>query len=222
MKKRYLVLSICIIFIAAAIYADNTVTFSFASDDFHSGPTFEGGKNVLWGKAEVGFVIDGNQDFPGGRTELLSVFTIEAEMYDYRVFFIGSQYLHVWKIAAHIVFHYKDAKYGDPVILEIEFKEGVVTSWSPNRHTIGETMTIQNSESADQGIFFTPYNQLKFLAGYNLTVSEDLAFTLTNVTPVNDSEYKLIPVSEGYLKEEFKAEGSFSASVIPVKITPNE
>lgn len=218
MKKLCFVLSILLLLQSAYICADNTVTFSFASDDFHGGPTFGGEKLTLYGKAEVGFVIDNNQDHYGGRTELLSIFKIEAELYDYRVFFIGSQYLHVWKIAAKITFHHRDAKSGDPLILDIAFKEGVMTSWSPSRDMIGETMTIENSEPADPNIMFTSYNQLKYLAGYNLKESEDLAFTLTNIQPIRPIGSRLIPVSPyGEIEERFKAEGSFSASVIPVK-----
>ncbi|WP_027627818.1 hypothetical protein [Ruminiclostridium cellobioparum] len=196
-----------------------TTFFSFASDTFHSGPTFTGfgGTGTFSSKAEVDLMVDLNDDNYGGTVSFLSNLNLKAEAYDYQVYYIGSQYLHVWKVYAEMTFTHVNPGVINADILGIGFKEGVLTSWSPNSYTLGETMTLQDSQSADQSIYM---NSLPLLKGIGvpqeyLDNSRDLAFTFTNVRSAtsNGNPNNLVNISkEGIFKDDWKAEGSFSAS----------
>ncbi len=195
-----------------------TTLFSFASDTYHNGPTFTGfgGSNTFSSKAEVDLMVDLNNDNYGGTVTFLSNLNLKAEAYDYQVYHIGPQYLHVWKVYSEMLFtHVNPGVNAD--ILGIGFKEGVLTSWSPNPYTLGETMTLQDSQSADQSIYM---NSLPLLKGIGapqeyLSNSKDLSFTFTNVRSIadNGNPNNLVNLSkEGIFKDDWKAEGSFSAS----------
>lgn len=81
---------------------------------------------------------------------------------------------------------------------------------------LGETMTLQDSESADQSIIMTAYPMLIGIGVKPefLNLSEDFAFTFTHVRSTNDySPLDLIKVDkEGNILDTWVAEGSFSAS----------
>jgi hypothetical protein len=99
-------------------------------------------------------------------------------------------------------------------ILNIVFEEGVLTSWSPNSTSIGETMTLQNSVSANSSIYFTAYPLLNGIgvSQANLDSSQDIAFTFTNVRPDEDPD-ALVKIDEsGHFLAKWSSEGSFSAS----------
>ncbi len=204
-------------------YKVATASFSFASDSFDNGPTFKGagGTSTFYSGAEVDLVVDLNEDRYGGIVTFLSNLNLKAEAYDHQVFYIGSQYLHVWKVYSEMKFSHVNPRLNTP-ILDIGFKEAVLTSWSPNEYTLGETMTLQTSQSADPSIYMQSY---AFLNGigipqYSLNASKDVAFTFTNVRSVNDNgnEEKLVNLDErGNFKDDWIAEGSFSASAATEK-----
>ncbi len=195
-----------------------TTLFSFASDTFHNGPTFTGfgGTNTFSSKAEVDLMVDLNNDNYGGTVTFLSILNLKAEVYNYQVFSIGPQYLHVWKVYSEMTFTHVNPSV-NAGILGIGFKEGVLTSWSPSPYTLGETMTLQDSQSADPSIYM---NSLPLLKGIGapqeyLSNSKDLAFTFTNVRSIadNGNVNNLVNITkEGMFKDDWKAEGSFSAS----------
>lgn len=204
-----------------------TTLFSFASDTFHNGPTFTGagGTNTFSSKAEVDLMVDLNNDNYGGTVIFLSNLNLKAEVYDYRVYSVGPQYLHVWKVYSEMTFTHVNPPLAstNSGILGIGFKEGVLTSWSPNPYTLGETMTLQDSQSADQSIYM---NSLPLLKGIGapqefLADSKDVAFTFTNVRSISDNgnPNNLVNITkEGIFKDNWKAEGSFSASAArPIK-----
>lgn len=199
-------------------YKAATTTFSFASDSYDNGPTFKGagGTGTFFSGAEVDLVVDLNDDRYGGIVTFLSNLNLKAEAYDHQVFYIGSQYLHVWKVYSEMNFSHVNPRLNTP-ILDIGFKEAVLTSWSPNEYTLGETMTLQDSQSADQSIYM---NAAPILNGigvpqYFLNTSKDVAFTFTNVRSVNENgnEDNLVNLDDkGYFKDDWISEGSFSAS----------
>jgi hypothetical protein len=201
---------------ASPVIAQVTTTFSFASDTFHQGPTFKGEKNIITSDYEFDLMVDLNGDTYGGLVTYLSRMKLYAQMHDYRVYPVGPQYLHVWKVNGEILFSHINALAGDPPILGIVFKEAVLTSWSPSPYTIGETMTLQDSESVDQSVIMTAYPMLSGIGVKPefLTISEDFAFTFTHVRLAgNYSPLDLVKVDkEGNLLGTWSAEGSFSAS----------
>jgi hypothetical protein len=204
-------------------YEPNTTLFSFASDTFHNGPTFKGagGTNSFYSGAEVDLVVDLNNDSYGGLVTILSNLSLKAETYDYQVFNFGSQYLHAWKVYSEMTFSHANFSSNSP-ILGIGFKEGVLTSWSSSPNTLGETMTLQNSQSADPSIYMQAYPLLNGIGipSYYLNTSKDVAFTFTNIrSNYNGNADNLVNIdSEGKFKDDWKCEGSFSASAINYKI----
>ncbi|NLW46397.1 MAG: hypothetical protein GXY86_03525 [Firmicutes bacterium] len=197
-----------------------TTYFSFASDTFYNGPTFSGAKNYIKSGAEIDLMVDLNNDGIGGTVTFLSRLDLKAEVHSYNVFYIGSQYLHMWKVYAKITFvHRDDPTY--PPLLTIAFKEALLTSWSPKPDVLGETMTLQNNQSADPSIHMFPHPLLNGIGvkDYSLAVSRDVAFTFTNV---RTDKNELVRVSKsGYFANEWQSEGSFSASAgskyLPIK-----
>ncbi len=189
-----------------------TTNFSFASDTYYNGPTFSGGKNYIKSGAEIDLMVDLNNNGIGGTVTFLSRLDLKAETHSYQVFFIGSQYLHMWKVYAEMTFvHLNDPIF--PPLLTIAFKEGLLTSWSPSPYTLGETMTLQNSQSADPSIYMFPHPLLNGIgvSKYHLGASRDIAFTFTNVRTLDTGG--LVKLSKsGYFENEWIAEGSFSAS----------
>ncbi|RCX13214.1 hypothetical protein DFR58_11832 [Anaerobacterium chartisolvens] len=194
-----------------------TTLFSFASDSFNNGPTFKGmsGTSTFVSNAEVELMVDLNNDSYGGTVKFLSQLNLKAEAYDHQVFQIGPQYLHVWKVYCEMTFTHVNPSLNTP-LLSIGFKEGVLTSWSPNFYSVGETMTLQNSQSADPSIYMTPV-ELKAigLTPSNVNTSKDVAFTFTNVRTLADNGNPggLVNIdNRGCFKDDWKSEGSFSAS----------
>lgn len=209
-------------------YEPNTTLFSFASDTFHNGPTFKGagGTNTFYSSAQVDLMVDLNNDSNGGLVTFLSNFDLKAEAYDYQVFNIGSQYLHVWKVYSEMTFTHANP-YVNGQLLNIGFKEGVLTSWSSSKYNLGETMTLQNSQSADQSIYMNAYPLLNGIGvpKYYLNSSKDIAFTFTNVRAIdnNGNPNNLVNIDEkGNFKDDWKSEGSFSASAANEKILLEE
>lgn len=196
-----------------------TVSFSFASDTFHNGPTFKGvggGSSTFYSGAQVDLMVDMNNDDYGGTVTFLSNLELKAEAYDHQVFNFGNQFLHVWKVYSEMNFKHVNPALNSP-ILDIGFKEGVLTSWSPSECTLGETMTLQDSQSADLSIYMNANTLLRGIGVPEVTLydSKDLAFTFTNVRAVDDNGNmeKLVNLDEkGNFKDDWIAEGSFSAS----------
>jgi hypothetical protein len=222
--KKNLVVVLSILFLSFALIcgvqspalAETTTTFSFASDTYHQGHTFKGEQNNIFSDSEIDLMVDLNSDTYGGLVTYHSRMRLTAQTGIYQVYAVGPQYLHVWKVSGEIVFTHINATAGNPPILTITFKEAVLTSWSPNPTTIGETMTLQDSESADESIAMTAHTLLTGIGVKPefLTQSEDFAFTFTHVRSASGgSPFALIKVDKaGNLMEPWVAEGSFSAS----------
>lgn len=218
MKKMYVALMLislltaCTCFSTAMAAEPVPTYFSFASDTYHSGPTFTGAYTTFTSQAEVDLMVDLNNNNYGGLVTFLSQLQLKAQIYNHQAFLIGSQWLHVWKVYAEMTFIHVNPTLNSP-ILGIVFKEGVLTSWSPSATTIGETMTLQDSVSADQSIYMTAYPLLNGIGvkPEHLALSQDVAFTFTNVHPTNDSNL-LVGIDKSGGLQAWASEGSFSAS----------
>lgn len=221
--KKFFIVTLSVIFLSVALIcaaphpamADVTTTFSFASDTFHQGPTFTGEGLMINSESEIELMVDLNSDTYGGLVTFLSKMRIQANMHSYQIYSVGPQYLHVWKVTGEILFNHINAVTGDQPILTIQFREAVLTSWSPSPNELGESMTLQDNENADPAIIMAAQPLLVGI-GVNkefLNVSEDFAFTFTNIRLAGKTSTHPIPIEkDGYIKGNWLAEGSFSAS----------
>ena len=188
------------------------ISFSFASDEFHSGPTFYGEKNRIYAKAELDLVIDLNNHDYGGQVTFLSNFVFEGYTYKHTVFPYGGQYLHVWRVEGRGYFNHASVP-TSPMILSFGFSQAVLTSISSSSYAAGETLTLQVSYDSDPNIAFYSGAPLIGLGvdQWDVRYGQDLAFTFTNTNPI----WSLIPLTrDGLFQERWSSEGSFSASTI--------
>jgi hypothetical protein len=219
-RKVALVLVLGLLVSAGLASAKPVVSFSFASDDHHEGPTVTGFDSSFGGVILANLVTDLNDDASGG----LVIFPTEAYLgfYDvrkHRVERCGSHYLHTWKVSGRLDFIHRDALAFLP-LLTMGFVEGTLTSISPDVDRLGETATLQVSESVDALTQIYPQSLLNAVLAVSgltpITSSEDLAFTFTNLRKTDGSQDRpRLDAVTGLPVDEWKAEGSFSASGKP-------
>ena len=215
MSRKVLTLFAVLVLVGAAAWAKPPVYVSFASDDYHEGPTFTGYGGEIHGKARVDLMVDQQGDSEGGVVIFPSWFTFDAEIVKYSVIPWGANFLHIWDLKGSFSFNHYDVMLGSPFLLGTAFDTAVLTSLSPSATQAGETMTLQDSQSADAAVVFQdggPFEAVvdnPYPPDY-VGVGSDFAFTFTHVrvgdfvgAPPNLS-------SGGKFKDEFKAEGSFS------------
>lgn len=215
---RNLSLMIGLIFIGSlSLQAqDKFTTFSFASDDTHDSPVFFFSNGSLFeAKATVDLMVDVNDNNQGGQVTFQSTFAFRGEAYDYNRIPCGSGWLHIWKVKASANFVHLDPTMGN-VLLEIEFREAALTSYSPSASRVGQTLTLQVSEGADPSLQIVPQT-IMIGAGvdiWELVEREDLAFTFTKARDRNFNQF--IPLNNnGQWLFDFNTESSFSASGSP-------
>jgi len=217
MKKYTLALLMVVLTAIPAAFAKPTTLFSFASDDNHSYPTFgngSSGKIIVNSKVVVDLMVDVNGDYAGGLVTYNSEFTFYGEIRDYTLIPCGSNWLHIWKVKGEFNFTHFNGLFFYP-LLKVEFSEAVLTSLSPNRDTLGETMTLQDSDSVDPSLLMTTDTILKAIdvTDAHLAYHEDFAFTFTNIKNASSSNpYDLVKISGGTIAEKWTSEGSFSAA----------
>ncbi len=213
MFKKTLFTLLLFSFLGASALAQDIVSFSFASDDEHDAPTFIGNPGKYFeSNIEVDFMVDVNNNNTGGQVTFQATHILKAAVSDYQVVSCGSNYLHVWKVDGEIYINHLSAA-GYPTLLDIHFEGGVLTAISPFWDKLTETLTLQVSESAASAITFIPQNLMTGIGVYDWRVddSQDLAYTFTNLRNINGvSLVRLDP--NGFFLEEWRAEGSFSAS----------
>jgi hypothetical protein len=203
-----------LVLVGAAAWAKPPIYVSFASDDYHEGPTFTGLGPEIQGKARVDLMLDQQGDGEGGVVIYPSWFTFEAKMVNYKVIPWGANFLHIWDLEGSFSFNHYDVALGSPVLLGTRFGHAVLTSLSPNVGQAGETMTLQDSQSADAIVAFRdggPFEavvDLPYPPDY-ISLGSGFAFTFTHVRV---GDFGTVPpnLSGGQFKDEFKAEGSFS------------
>ena len=214
MPRKILMLFAVFVLVGAAAWAKPPIYVSFASDDYHEGPTFTGLGPEIHGKARVDLMLDQQGDFEGGVVIFPSWFTFDARMVNYKVIPWGANFLHIWDFEGSFSFNHYDVALGSPFLLGTRFDHAVLTSLSPNVGQAGETMTLQDSQSADAAVSFRdggPFEavvDLPYPPDY-ISLGSGFAFTFTHVRV---GDFGTVPpnLSGGQFKDEFKAEGSFS------------
>lgn len=214
MPRQIFTLFAVLVLVAAAAWAKPPLYVSFASDDYHEGPTFTGLGPEIHGKARVDLMLDQQGDSEGGVVIFPSWFTFDAKIADYKVIPWGANFLHIWDLNGSFSFNHYDVLLGSPFLLGTKFKTAVLTSLSPSATQAGETMTLQDSQSADANVVFQdggPFEAVLNLVYPNdyIGLGSGFAFTFTHVR-VGDFVGAPPILSGGQFKEEFKAEGSFS------------
>ena len=217
MKKYALAISILAMAALPSALAKPTTLFSFASDDNHSYPTFTTGSSgveIVNSKGTYDLVVDVNGDYAGGLVTFLTEFEFFGEIRDYALVPCGSNYLHVWKVKGRFSFTHFNGLFFYP-LLQVEFADAVLTSLSPNSFTLGETMTLQDSDSVDPSLLMTTDTLLTAIdvTDAHLAFHEDFAFTFTNIKNLSTVDpYQLPRISHGQFLEKWSSEGSFSAA----------
>lgn len=214
MSRRIFTLFAVLVLVGAAAWAKPPIYVSFASDDYHEGPTFTGLDAKIQGRARVDLMLDQQGDFEGGVVIYPSWFTFEAEMVKYDVIPWGANFLHIWDLRGSFSFNHYDVALGSPFLLGTKFEHAVLTSLSPNIGQAGETMTLQGSQSTDASVVFRDGGPFEAVVNLNypddyIGLSSGFAFTFTHVR-VGDFVGAPPNLSSGKFKDEFKAEGSFS------------
>ena len=213
-RKQFGLVMILLTALGSTAFTQTEVYFSFASDDHHDGPTFDGNSDFINGVAVVDLMVDTNNDSNGGQISFLADFLFGAQIKDHLVISCGSGWLHIWKIVwARADFIEVNGAAFNP-LLTIGVNEAVLTSLSPSRSTVGQTMTFEASASVDPNLGIFPQTLLAAVLGVNnLAKSQDLAFTFTHVRTATNA---LVPLtSNGHFAEPWTSEGSFSASGSP-------
>jgi len=214
MPRKTFTLFAVLLLVSAFAWAKPPLYVSFASDDYHEGPTFTGLGPEIHGKARVDLMLDQQGDFEGGVVIFPSWFTFEAKIVNYKVIPWGANFLHIWDLSGSFSFNHYDLGLGSPFLLGTKFETALLTSLSPSATQAGETMTLQDSQSADASVAFQDGGPLE--AVLNLVYPNDyfslgsgFAFTFTHVR-VGDFVGSPPNISGGQFKDPFKAEGSFS------------
>ena len=214
MSRKMFMLFAVLVLVGAAAWAKPPIYVSFASDDFHEGPTFTGLGPEIHGKARVDLMLDQQGDFEGGVVIFPSWFTFDAKIINYKVIPWGANFLHIWDLAGSFSFNHYDVLMANPFLLGTKFDHAVLTSLSPSATQAGETMTLQDSQSADANVVYGdggPFEavvNLIYPDNY-ISLGSGFAFTFTHVR-VGDFGFIPPNLSSGKFKDEFKAEGSFS------------
>ena len=214
MSRKMFTLFALLVFVGAAAWAKPPIYVSFASDDYHEGPTFTGYGAKIQAKARVDLMLDQQGDGEGGVVIYPSWFSFDAKIVNYKVIPWGPNFLHIWDLAGSFSFNHYDVLLGSPFLLGTKFERALLTSLSPNVNQAGETMTLQDSQSADAAVAFQdggPFEAVLNLVYPNdyISLGSGFAFTFTHVR-VGDFVGAPPLLSGGQFKEEFKAEGSFS------------
>ena len=214
-KKNLLAALIMLFLFTASVTAQQAVTFSFASDDNHAGANFyydpATPMNIFGSRVPVDLMVDRNDNSTGGIVTIQSYMYFRGEIIQYMNIPFAGNFLHIWKLHGYMRFYHND----NPLlpVLNINFNNAVLTSYSPTNTSAGETMTLQVSESVDPNIIMSPMNLLPGIGVTPATLAafEDFALTFTSIK--TGAGTILIPLAGGgAFNDAWKAEGSFSAS----------
>lgn len=217
-RSRILALVLGILLVAAPAGA---VTFSFASDDNHDGPTFQGHSGGSMpndfneastpsadGVVNVDLMVDLNDDAAGGIVIFPAQFFFAGNISGYTVGARGGGWVHQWDVDGSIVFIHAGT---GQALLVITYQQALLTSFSPSIGTLGETATLQDSEGVDSAIRFFTFPLLHGIGVKDASVSasEDFAFTLTRIRSTVLSGLPFL--DHGQFLHGWLSEGSFSA-----------
>jgi hypothetical protein len=205
------------------------VTFSFASDDNDDGPTFRGNSGgsmpadlneasglSLDGTVDVDLMVDTNGDAAGGVVVIPSHLFFDGVISNFTLTIRGSARVIQWDVAG--TFYFTQASSGG-LLLAVTFDNALLTTYSPNSFTMGQTATLQSSDDVDAGLDFTSTLLFQSLTGVGnlaLNGSEDFAFTFTNIRDI-DGGGGLPRLDHGLFLRNWASEGSFSAHAAAAK-----
>jgi len=230
MLRRALAAAALCLLVAAAPAA--AVTFSFASDDNHDGPTLRGNSGgsmpddlneaasfSLDSTVDVDLIVDLNDDAAGGLVTFQAELEVAAAIRSYSVAARGANYVQQWDLDGVIAFRHAGT---GQLLLTITFDNALFTSLSPSIGSLGETASLQGSEGTDPVIRFRTFPLLQGI-GVNdgaVSASEDFAFTMTRIrrTPGGGLPY----LDHGLFLSNWISEGSFSAHATAGFIEPQE
>jgi hypothetical protein len=223
MLRKALCVLVCALMAAPSVIAQvssKATTFSFASDDHDDGPTFTSvNVNQITSAKQTVFdlIVDMNDDAAGGLVTFQALHEFDVFLYDYQVAPCGPGWLHAWKAKGVASFNHFNVNTGFPMILFINIPEGLFTSYSPFPDRLGETATLQDSNSADGLVSFIAGAQLIGIGVPQAAIdaSEDFAYTFTHIrTTANLTALPKLN-SKGEFLEDWQSEGSFSAAAEP-------
>jgi len=215
MSKKYLfITAMLLLTIVSMTWAQDVVTFSFASDDNHAGKNFycnmTDPQSILASRVPVDLMTDRNDTVNGGLVTIQSHMYFRGVVYNYQMVPHNGRFLHMWSVEGYIYFYHVDT----PLlpILRITFQNAILTSYSPTPNAAGKTMTLEVSEPVDPNMVMTPMNLLPGIGvnPINLSVLENFALTFTNITTATG--VILTPLIGGVFADAWKSEGSFSGS----------
>lgn len=229
--SRRQVITLSLAFLLLTVAADAAVpapapaplTLSFASDDNHDGPTFRGNSGgsapsdlveasglSIDGIVNVDLMVDKNGDATGGVVTLPSRFFFAGSISGYTLTPRGSGWVIQWDVNGSFAF--TDAT-TNALLLTVNFDNALLTTFSPNINTLGQTATLQSSNDVDSGLSFTATSLFLSKVGvsaFSLSNSEDFAFTFTNLRNI-DGGGGLPMIDHGLFLRNWASEGSFSA-----------
>lgn len=201
-----------------------SVTFSFASDDHHAGPTFNiSGGNIISAKALVDLKVDLNNHTNGGQVTFQSVLVLEGQLFKHQVCTVSLPstigYVHTWIIKPTVLRfdHIAPGTVLLPDLLEIKSDYLIFQAVSTSPQFIMDAANITIHERLSPTIAFIPGPRMIGIGVNppNIQYNEDVAFTLTNIKRNAGGVLVSGPIpidAAGNFLSDFVAEGSFSAS----------
>jgi MYXO-CTERM domain-containing protein len=192
-----------------AVATANAATFSFASDSYDTGPTWELLDDMLtaYDDAQVDLLVDVDEDGPG------EAVTFEDADFDADITLDfqqttdlgGGLYLHIFTASGTAT--WTDAV--DGLLLQLDFFNAAFTGLGGSDDMLGSAATLSGEDFDTGAVSYTPGQPLIDLGLSAFFDPQDFAFTLTDI---NDGAG--VSFSNG-LFDEADAEGSFSGSAIP-------
>ena len=202
-----------------------SVTFSFASDDHHAGPTFTiTGGNIISAKAPVDLMVDLNNHTNGGQVTFQALLILEGQLMKHQVCTVSLPttigFVHTWVIKPTVLRfdHIAPGTLLPPDLLEIKSDYLIFQAVSTSPTFIMDAANITIHERLAPNILFIPGPRMVGIGvnPTNIQYNEDVAFTLTNIKRiVPGGVFFSAPIAidaAGNFLADFVAEGSFSAS----------
>ncbi len=187
----------------------NAATFSFASDTYDQGPTWELVDDMLaaYADAQVDLLVDVDEDGPGEAVVFEDADFDALVTLDYQTStpLGGGLFLHIF--SAEGTASWFDSGSG-ALLLELNFFDAVFTALGNSLDAIGSSAALAGEDFDMGAVAYTPGQALIDLGLTTLVAPQDFAFTLTDI---NDGAGASL--TNGMLGQA-DAEGSFSGSAI--------
>lgn len=199
----------------------NADFFSFASDVSAQSPTFQGvpaAAPASGGIADAGplspaarintmLLWDADGDGPQPAMAFASYLTFQVTLSQPLLTPFAGGFIQSWIASGQ--YEFRDSATND-TILRISFDNAAFLSFSDAANFLGNTATLQNSDTTDASLTFTGFGPL---AGRDLSGPRSQAFTFTALRGPNGQRASV--QQGGFIQPGWVSEGSWSASVIP-------